>query len=158
ARPLPFPVPLAFLVGVLVVLLGSVARAVALFQPAVRPYAWPVLELIDGAFGLFGATPPWPVAGEASGLAGLWLWVAECTLEFILAALLTRYGGLLYWALDRYFLGPFLLQPTDWLLDRLTASYSVMLRLALKARGLVLAASLALIGVTGLFLYYDVLG
>ena len=41
----------------------------------------------------------------------------------MLTAVLLRYGNLLYWLLDRFFLGPVLLRPTDWVLDRITLLY-----------------------------------
>ena len=52
--------------------------------------------------------------------------------EFVLAALATRYGNQAYWALDRYFLGPVFLQPTNWLMDAITRGYGQLLRWALR--------------------------
>src|SRR5262249_29557234 len=78
--------------------------------------------------------------------------------EFLLAALLTRYGTVLWWALDRYFLEPVLLQPTNWFLDRMTVWYAGLLRWSLRHWGLVLAQGALLIAVAAAFLYFDVLG
>jgi multidrug efflux pump subunit AcrB len=157
-RPLPFGVPLAVLVGFLVVLVGTTLRLGALLWPALTPYAWPLLELADGCFGLLNRTAFWPLPEQASGRTLVWMWLAESGLEFALAALLTRYGTILYWALDRFLLEPLLIRPTEWVLERLTAAYAVTLRLALRLWWLVLGAGAGLIAVAAVFLYFDVLG
>src|SRR5262249_53841781 len=77
ARPLPFGVPLALLVGGLVVLALGTFRAVVAWVPALLPYAWPLLELADGAFGLFGREGFWPTPEKAKGWSLASLWLAE---------------------------------------------------------------------------------
>src|SRR5262249_24773394 len=71
---------------------------------------------------------------------------------------LVRYGNVLYWALDRFLLGPLLIRPTDWLLHRMTAGYARMLAWSLRHWGFVLFQGEGLIAVAFVFLYYDVLG
>src|SRR5262249_51807796 len=43
-RPLPFGLPIGVVAGVLVALVGTSARLLALVFPALTPYAWPLLE------------------------------------------------------------------------------------------------------------------
>jgi multidrug efflux pump subunit AcrB len=157
-RPLPFGIPLAVLLGGLTAGAYCLLRLAALLFPNVGPFAWPALELADGVWSLFGAEPFWALPEKATGASLAGLWLAETVLEFTAAALLVRYGGTLYWALDRYLLEPLLLRPTEWALDRLTAFYAVSLRVALRAWVLVVGAGLGLIAVTASFLAFDVLG
>src|SRR5262249_14222910 len=91
-RPLPFGLPLAVLVGALVALAGAALRLAAwLWAPGLTPFAWPVLELADGAFGLLGLEGPWPLPEKAEGVSLLVLWLVETGAEFLAGALLTRY-------------------------------------------------------------------
>jgi multidrug efflux pump subunit AcrB len=111
----------------------------------------------EGA-GLFGQEGLWTEPGQARGLELLWLGLAETAGEFVLVALLVRYGNVLYWALDRFLLSPLLLRPTDWLLEHLARWYRRLLELALKYWAVVLANSAALIAAAGAFLYFDLIG
>src|SRR5262249_59304813 len=112
----------------------SLLRAGALLFEGLTPFAWPLLELADGAWSLFRpGGGPWPLPENAGVLSLLGLWALESAAEFAVAAFLTRYGAVLWWALDRWVLEPFLLRPTEWLLERLTVWYAVTLRLALRA-------------------------
>src|SRR5581483_86699 len=72
--------------------------------------------------------------------------------------LLTRYGNGLYWLLERLILGPLLLRPTEWVLEKLTLLYAVTLRWSLRLWPAVLALGLVLILVAAAFLYFDLLG
>src|SRR5204863_8397360 len=60
--------------------------------------------------------------------------------------------------LDRYFMGPLLLRPTDWVLDRLALIYAWFLKLSLKHWGVVRIFSALMIAVAVGFLYFDILG
>ena len=161
-RPRPFGWPLALAAGLAVVLVGSAARAVGLWVPEVAAWSRPLLDLADGglshAFAWFGKDLPWPDPRAAAGGRLAAVWAVESALEFLLTFLLIRYGGVLYWALDRCFLGPVLVRPTDWLLRKMTAGYEALLRWSLRHWGFVLFQSAGLILVAFLFLYYDLLG
>jgi HAE1 family hydrophobic/amphiphilic exporter-1 len=140
-RPKPFGRPLAILVGLAVLLVGTSLRLAGLYFPGAAVWGWPLLHL----FGL-----------DASSRSTSWL--LESSLEFALACLLTRHGNLLYWLLDRFFLEPVLLRPTEWVLERATASYAVVLRWSLRHWGIVLGLGAALILVVAGFIGFDVLG
>jgi multidrug efflux pump subunit AcrB len=157
-RPLPFGLSLGLLVGLIVALAGTGLRFAALLFPGMTPYAWPVLELADGACSLFNMEPPWPTPEAAAGVSLVALWLVETAVEFGLAVLLMRYGTVLYWALDRFVLEPLLLRPTDWVLNKMTASYEVLLRWSLRLWGAVLFSGAVLIAVAVGMLYFDVLG
>jgi multidrug efflux pump subunit AcrB len=148
--PLPVAAPLAAVVGVLVLLGGCSLRLAAMWQKGLAVYAWPVLSL-------------WESITEAIGVA--WMpqttlarWAIECAAEFLVVALLVRYAGLLYWVLDRFFLEPTLLRPTDWALRQMDIWYFWFLKVSLRHWGFILLVSLLLILVAVGFLYFDVLG
>jgi HAE1 family hydrophobic/amphiphilic exporter-1 len=158
-RPLPFRVPLALLVSLTVALACTGARVVLRFAlPKYAPWSWPVLELADGGFGLFGLEGFWPDPIHAAGWTLVWLWVVESAAEFTIAFLLTRYGTVLYSALDRVFLEPLLIQPTEWTLQIMTVAYAWLLRWSLRFWAVVLVQGGVLIAIAFLFLYFDVLG
>src|SRR5207244_1989912 len=90
-------------------------------------------------------------------ILALW-WLGHTLLEFTLGVLLTRYGNLLYWALDRYVLEPLLIRPTEWVLVRLTVGYALLLRWALRHWGLVLLQGAGLVLVALAFFAFDLLG
>jgi HAE1 family hydrophobic/amphiphilic exporter-1 len=143
-KPRPFGVPLAVLVGLGVLLLGTSLRLAALRWPVVAPWAWPLRSLL---------------AGEPGALAtGAFWWLAESAGEFLLAAVLTRWGNVLYWMLDRFVLTPVFLQPTEWLLDRMTTAYAALLRWSLRYWGVILALGVVLILVAALFAFGGMLG
>src|SRR5262249_37811815 len=108
-RPLPFGLPLAGFVGATFAIAGAVLRLAARAVPALAAWAWPVLELADGVLALFGRNVPWPQPAVAHGTTLAALWVGETAAEFLLGVLLTRYGNLFYWALDRFVLEPLLI-------------------------------------------------
>src|SRR5262249_15754158 len=97
-----------------------------------------------------------PTAATGGRLAVLW--AAESAAEFVLGFLLARYGNVLYWALDRFLLEPVLIRPTEWLLEKMTIAYAVLLRWALRFWGVVLLFSGGLIAIAFFMLYFDVLG
>lgn len=144
-KPKPYGYTLALLVGLFVVLGGTSLRATALWVPALKPFAWPLIELVGGV-------------AEAKGEKLLWLTVVESVVEFSLAVLLVRFGGLAWWALDRWFLGPVLLGPTDWVLGKMADGYGWFLKLSLRHCGVVLVGSALLIALTVGFVYFDILG
>jgi multidrug efflux pump subunit AcrB len=144
-RPRPFPFALAFLVGGLVVLLGTAYRLTALWLPALQPYGWPLLD--------FTGLAEWSPHGEAGPRRH-----AQGPLEFALAACVVRFGGLAWWALDRWVLGPLVLRPTDWVLERLAVAYRWLLAVSLRHWGVVLLGSGLLIALAVAFLYFDILG
>jgi hydrophobic/amphiphilic exporter-1 (mainly G- bacteria), HAE1 family len=157
-RPLPFGLPLGLVAGLGVVLTGAFVRLAAQWLPAVNPVAWPVLDLVEGGFRLAGTPTFWPRPEEAQGTTLALLWLVETGAEFLLAVVLTCYGNVLYWVLDRFFLGPVLLWPTEWLLGALTTAYAWQLRWAIRLWGLVLLFGIGLIAVAVAFLAFDVLG
>src|SRR5262249_47210403 len=157
-RPLPFGLPLALLVGVGVIALLALARLVAVLWPAAVPFVWPLTSLAGWGLARFGVAAPWPAPAQATGLSCWMLWGGETLAEFALAVYLTRYGNVSYWALDRYFLGPLFIWPTDFVVERLTRLYRVLIRWSLRLWWLVLLQSGVLIAVTAAFLYFDLLG
>src|SRR5262249_4523151 len=75
-----------------------------------------------------------------------------------LAVVLTRYGGVIYWAATRFFLEPVFIWPTDWALEKLTTGYAWLLRTALRWWGAVLGVSGGLIALAAFFFLFNVLG
>ena len=67
------------------------------------------------------------------------MWAAETLAEFAAGFALTRYGNLMYWSLDRFFLEPVLIRPTEWVLEKLTVGYGRLLRWSLRYWWIVLA-------------------
>src|SRR5262249_26503178 len=59
---------------------------------------------------------------------------------------------------DRYLIGPFILRPTDWVLEGMAVGYGWFLRLALRHWGVVLLGSALLIALAVGFLSFDILG
>src|SRR5262249_39417535 len=156
-RPLPFGLPLALFVALSVVALAAVLRLLAIWWfPSLASFVWPVLDGADGVMMLVGQEPFWPLPEQAAGMHLAGLWAVETAAEFVLALLLTRYGNLLYWALDRFFLEPFLIWPTEWMLAKLTAVYTVLLRISIRFWWVILGQGAALIAVALGFLYFDV--
>ncbi len=145
-RPLPFRLPLAVFAGLCAALLGTVVRLVDMWWPFAGEWAWPVAVLSTQYSVLSTQFPPWL------------LWVVETAAEFLLVALLVRYGNLLYWALDRFILEPLLLRPTEWALERITGGYARLLGWSLRNWGVVVAAGVLLTAVSGFMLAFDVLG
>jgi multidrug efflux pump subunit AcrB len=141
--------PLAWTVGVLVVVIGIGLRLTARAMPGLTPLAWPLVKLA----GLF----PWghslPDPTQVTGLTLGWLWLGETFGEFVLAVLLTRFGPFLYWAVDRFFLEPLFITPMNWLMDRLTRWYAVVLRVGLRHTWYVVPASLLLASLALLFVF-----
>jgi len=159
AKPALFRVPLALLVGGGVALAGVCARLLAgSWWPTAGAFAWPVLGLGDELFSLVRMTPPWTMPTEAKGSALVTLWAVETAAEFAIGFGLMRYGNRAYWALDRWFLGPVLLRPTEWVLESMTAGYAILLRWSLRFWPVVLSMGASLILLAVLMLSYDVLG
>jgi multidrug efflux pump subunit AcrB len=150
-RPALFGLPLAAFIGCVFVLIGSGLRVAAVWVPDLGAWAWWPASLLSWAFG--DAIPP-PALLQTSPL---W-WGSVCAVEFALGFGLTRFGNVLYWAVDRYVLEPVLLRPTEWLLGKMTAGYARLLGWSLRNWGAVLALGVALIVVAAGFLYFDVLG
>src|SRR5205085_1201339 len=157
-RPLPFRLPLALVAGLAVALAGVAARLLGLLLPQVTPWAWPLLDLGSEVWRMLGSEAPWPNPVQATGRELVYVWAAETALEFALAASLTRYGNLLYWALDRFLLEPLLIRPTEWVLEKMTVGYAWLLRWSLRYWGVVLGFGGSLIAIAFVFLYFDVLG
>jgi HAE1 family hydrophobic/amphiphilic exporter-1 len=151
-RPLPFRVPLALFLGLLVALAGATARLLGWVWPGIAEWAWPVRDALHWSLDM--ANVSWRPAALP-----MWAqWLGETGGEFLMGAILTRYGNVLYWALDRFFLEPVLIRPTEWVLEKTTAVYASLLAWSLRHWGVVLLQGAALIGVAFVFLYYDVLG
>lgn len=157
-RPLPFRVPLAVLAGGTAALLGMSVRLLGRLLPVLDVWSWPMVDLAEAGCDYFHQTPFWSDPLNAKGKELASLMAVESLLEFVGIFLLVRYGNLVYWLLDRYFLAPVLLRPTEWFLERLTILYSRLLRWSLRCWGVVLVAGVALIVVAVVFLYFDVLG
>jgi multidrug efflux pump subunit AcrB len=150
-RPLTFGTPLALVIGLLVMLTGVSIRLLALLFPDVGPWGWWPASL--GSLVL-GDTLPGPAV-----LQGLvWWWVGVSAAEFALGFLVTRFGNMGYWAVDRYFLEPLLLRPTEWVLTRITDSYAWLLGWSLRHWGIVLGQGAAFILIAFVFIYFDLLG
>jgi multidrug efflux pump subunit AcrB len=145
-RPRPFGWGLALFVAAAMAAFGACAR---LLMPWLFPewtdWCWPVQAMLSWA------VPSWTLE------PGTW-WAVETAGEFLLAGLLTRYGNQLYWALDRFFLEPVLIRPTEWVLEKLTNAYARLLGWSLGHSGTVLVLSGGLIALTFAMLYFDVLG
>jgi multidrug efflux pump subunit AcrB len=131
---------LGLVVGVLLALFMSGLRGIGHFAPGVADYGWPVR----------GFQAPHTAVGT-------W-WAIEVFAEVLAGFLLTVYGGVFYWAIDRFLLTPVLIRPTETLLNLLTRAYARFLRFAMRHKGLVLIGSAGVIAVAGLFLYFDLLG
>src|SRR4051812_40171445 len=127
-RPKAYPVALALVLAAVVVGVGSAFRLMALWFPDLLGFGWPLLEVA----GLIYEQPPWvsPVKATARELWSLTL--AESAAEFVLVAFLVRFASQIWWALDHYLIGPFVLQPTDWVLEGMAVGYGWFLRLALR--------------------------
>jgi HAE1 family hydrophobic/amphiphilic exporter-1 len=139
--PRPFRIGLAAFVGGAVVVLLTVLRLLGLHFTGMAGWVWPGLSLTG-------------IAARSGWLA----WLAESIIEFSVASLLTRYGNILYWLLDRYFLEPFLIRPTEWLLEKATGGYRALLTWSFWHSGTVLAAGGALIVVAVVFAFSGILG
>jgi multidrug efflux pump subunit AcrB len=129
----------------------------ALAFPALSGWAWPMISIANVVLPMIGQ-PPLVSPSDADGTTLAIYWICETAAEFALGFLLTRYGNQVYWVLDRFILGPVLLRPTEWCLERLTIGYGRLLRWSLVQWKAVLAVSAALIAVAVVMLYYDVLG
>ena len=139
-RPLPFRVPLALFVGLLAAALGTAVRLANLAWPFAGAWAWPLVSLLP---------VPLPVWAQ---------WAVETGGEFLIAVLLTRYGNVLYWALDRFFLEPLLLRPTEWFLEKITNGYARLLAWSIRQWGGVVCLGILLTAISGIMLGFDVLG
>jgi multidrug efflux pump subunit AcrB len=155
-RPVAFGLPLAVLVGVVLAAAGTLLRVLAASRPELAAWAWPVRSLADAVASTLGVPFPDPGAAGAGTRAGIC--VAETIAEFALGFLLTRYGNLAYWALDRCLLGPLLIRPTEWVLERTTTGYARLLEWSLRRWKAVLGVSAGLITVAVYMLSNDVLG
>jgi HAE1 family hydrophobic/amphiphilic exporter-1 len=142
-KPMPFGWPLAVVIGATAAGFGIWCRLLGLFLPALDAWSWPIVGLLT------------PFVGPLDW----WLrWPLETLGEFAFGFALTRYGNIAYWALDRYFLTPVLIRPTEWALDRLTAGYAWLLRWSLRYWPIVITQGLALIALAFVFIYFDLLG
>ncbi len=150
-RPRFFGWSLAIVVGVLVLLVGSALRVVALWVPDLRPWGWWPATLVDAVWE--GAVPP---LGQLQTLA--WWWIGVGALEFCLAFLVVRFGNLVYWLVLRFLLEPLLLHPTEWVLRKTTAGYARLLAWSLSYKSAILIPSAGLIALAFFFVYFNVLG
>jgi hypothetical protein len=87
----------------------------------------------------------------------LW-WLVECALEFVVAAGIATYGNVAWWWLNRAVLGPYLLRPTDRVMEWITSAYGWLLRASLRSWPVVLGVGAALILLAAGMLWFDVLG
>ncbi|MCS6852939.1 MAG: efflux RND transporter permease subunit [Gemmataceae bacterium] len=142
-RPAPFRWALAGVVAAALLVLLSGLRLAAWAYPALGPWAWPVLSLAGGP--------------QAVGQP-LVRWLSESLTEAAAALVLVRYGPIGWWAADRFVLEPFLIRPTEWVLQRLTNGYGRLLAWSLRHWVTVLAGGAALIAVAAGMLAFDVLG
>jgi len=142
-RPRPFRLPLGIAGGIVVMLIGTALRLVAIAVPTMGGWGWPLNKFAE----------PF-----ATGWVQAAWWAAECAAEFSIGALVVCYGNVGYWLFDRFVLGPLVLRPVDALLGLTTRAYSVILRTALAAWPVVLAVSVGLILAAAGMLYFDVLG
>src|SRR5262249_15159684 len=113
---------------------------------------WPVRDLVIWVNSWTNG--PWNIEALP---APVW-WSIEIVAEIGFGVLLTRYGNLAYWALDRFFLEPALIRPTEWLLEKTTTGYARLLAWSLRHWGVVLVQGAALIAVALVFFYFDILG
>ncbi|MFO0877133.1 MAG: efflux RND transporter permease subunit [Gemmataceae bacterium] len=158
SRPRPYPFMLAFLAGLLVVVLAAGLRTAAWWMPGLREFAFPLAYLGGELYELFGLTWPWAMHEGITSREYLVLSVGETLVEFALILCLVRWGTLLWWLIDRFLLGPLLLGPTDWVLDQMARGYRWVLALSLRHWGVVMVGSFLLILLTVSFLYFDLLG
>jgi multidrug efflux pump subunit AcrB len=152
ARPLPFRVPLALLVGGAAALTGTIVRLVGLWLPAAAAWGWWGRWLAGQAAQRLDLT--W----RPENWTGAAWWIVAAAVEFVVAFALTRYGNVLYWVLNRFFLEPLLIRPTEWCLERMTAGYARLLAWSLRHWGVVLVQGGALVVLAFVFLYFDILG
>src|SRR5262245_37899188 len=120
-RPLPFGLSLAAFVGGLVLLVGTSLRLASWWFSELAPWCWPLRDLAGWVAGTC------QLAWQPDHVPAAAWWTLESLVEFLVPALVTRYGNVLYWAVDRFLLGPLLLRPTEWLLDRMTTGYGWLL-------------------------------
>ncbi|MFM7150475.1 MAG: efflux RND transporter permease subunit, partial [Gemmataceae bacterium] len=158
ARPRSPRMPLVFLTAGAVLLFGAVLRLSALSLPSLQPFLFPVADLAQNVCEWFGASMPLPDPHLSRGWNRVGFLAGETLAEMILAGLLVRHGHQVWWLVDRYLLGPLILRPTDWVLDRLAHGYRRVLQVSLRHWGIVLVLSGLLIGLAGAFLYFDILG
>jgi multidrug efflux pump subunit AcrB len=155
SRPRAFGLPLALVIGLFAVGVGCGLRALGHFAPEAAPLGWwPALLVQPLASSLLGE----PVPSYAAMTLSLKWWGVAMVVEFFVAALLVKFGNQLYWLLDRFFLGPVLLRPTDWFLDRMTTAYAWTLRWSLHFWYVVLGVGFALIAVAVAMLWLGILG
>jgi HAE1 family hydrophobic/amphiphilic exporter-1 len=133
-------------------------RLACRWQPNLLPVAWPFVTLAEWGFDQLGRPAPWPDVATANGWAAAGLWAAESLLEGALIFSLVKFGNVLYWALDRFFLTPLLIRPTEWLLTAMTAGYGRLLRWSLRFWGAVLGFGAGLIAIAFFMIFFDVLG
>ncbi|GEM_PF-48864 len=148
-RPRSFGLPLAAAVGILVALVGSTVRLVGIVAPEVAAYGWWPASLAGIVLDLPGpkalvTSPGW--------------WAGVCVGEFVLGALLVKFGNQGYWALDRWVLEPCLLRPTEWTLEKITHGYAHLLDWSLRYWGVVLGLGGGLMAIAFVFIYFDLLG
>jgi multidrug efflux pump subunit AcrB len=141
--------PLALLVGLFTILTTCSLRIGAAFAPVLESWAW----WLPSVAGLFTSVPT-----ENELLVSAPWWISITATEFILAALLMRFGNVAYWLLDRYFLNVFLLMPTEWVLAKMTSGYAWLLRWSLDWWWLILIKSGVLIAIALFFVVFDILG
>jgi HAE1 family hydrophobic/amphiphilic exporter-1 len=139
----PFRVPLALAAGFVALLAGTALRGAGVLFPDIAGWGWPVAGFQKPA--------------AAGGRLALW-WLAESAAEFGGAFLLVRYGRVAYGLLDRFLLGPLLVRPTDWVMERMTRGYGRLLRLSLTLWPVTLTAAAAVALLAAGMLYFNVLG
>jgi multidrug efflux pump subunit AcrB len=158
-RPKPFKLSLAVVMGLFVVLAGSLCRWLGNTNPALQPWGW---WFIDGLRSLLDLLhiplAAWlnPVTAQKTHLAGLW--GGQLLAEFLIAATIMRYGNTIYWFIDRYLITMLILNPVNYFLDGLTRAYGASLRVALAAWPVVLLISLFLIAIPLWMIYANKLG
>ncbi len=149
-RPALFGWPLSLLVGLLFAMIGSCVRVVALWVPDLAPWGWWTAQ----AAGWMGFED---VPAARLVVPPLW-WISTGGIELALGFLLTKFGNVVYWALDRFILEPVLLRPTEWVLTKTTSGYARLLAVSLRYWGVVLGVAVFLIALAGVFIAFDVLG
>src|SRR5262245_13321807 len=148
-RPRTFGLPLAAMVGILVMLIGVGVRLIGVAVPEMAPYGWWPASLA----GLFVDVPAPAALVTSPG----W-WAGVCAGEFLLGALLVKFGNQVWWAVDRWILEPCLLRPTEWTLERMTHGYARLLDWSLRYWGIVVGVGGGLIAIAFVFIYFDLLG
>src|SRR5262249_53886494 len=141
-RPKTFGTPLALVIGSALLLTGTSVRLLGKVLPGLEPWGWWPASLLHLCLGDDIATPLAPPPQQLV-LCGLGVSVAESAIGF----LLTRFGNIAYWALDRWVLEPVLLRPTEWVLHKMTGGYAWLLGWSVRHWGIVLGQGLALIAV-----------